>query len=90
LIYSEQMIKIRINNKYDPRGINAVVIKPNGGETEYCNVAIFREPKIIAIPIAENNMVCRTLLFATKVEAIKKNILKNKEPICFVALKIKI
>jgi|GEM_PF-5961102 len=32
----------------------------------------------------------RTLLFATKVEAIKKNILKNKAPICFIALQIKI
>ncbi|HSF01169.1 MAG TPA: hypothetical protein VLA48_09785 [Nitrososphaeraceae archaeon] len=41
------------------------------------------------MPTAKNNMDCRTLLFATKVEAIKKNILKNKAPICFVALKLR-
>ena len=60
------------------------------GDKQHIVMLLFLEPKIIAMPTAENNMDCRTLLFATKVEAIKKKYTKNKAPICFVALKIKI
>jgi hypothetical protein len=75
-----------VKTKYDPIGINEIVMIPKGGYVAYNKVFILIEPKRIAIPTAEIKRYFRISCFVTKVAAVKNTTLKNKAAICFVAL----
>ena len=82
-------MNLPVNNKYEPIGIKEIVTRPKGGYVAYNKESISIEPKTIAIPMAEISRNFCVKPFETMAPAARKARLKNKAPICLVALKNK-